>query len=260
MAPKTIKISEIKPNLFVRQQINPDHVLFLAGLIEGGVELPPIELTKHNVLIDGRHRIQAFEMNNRDEIPYKVVEVEGDVEMISRAYRANLGGSLPPTPQDTEHTVMELLRRDVPMKAIADLLGLPTSTARNYAKSVKGKMTNIDLQRAASLVHESSMNVSQAAAEVGVDEDRLREFMKGHVKRGRDVAEIQRTITKRYRSLAASNSDMFRKLFDRFQDGDIRQKQVDKILSHIENLIRAQGRVVEDQRSRFKFKTSKPGK
>lgn len=250
----TIKISELKPNLFVRQAINDDHVLFLAGLLEGGVKLPPIEITKDNVVVDGRHRIEAHKIVDRDEIDYKVVDAESDTELIGMAYRANLGGALPPTPQDTEHTVMELLRRDVTMKAVGELLGLPTSMARKYAKAVKGKMTNMDLQRAATLVTEGNKTVAEAAAEVGVDPDRLKQFMSGHRKRRKAIEEIQRTITKRYKSLASSNAAMFKDLSDAFQDGDLGQKQVEQILSHIESLIRAQGRVVEDWRARFKFK------
>ena len=127
----TVKISELQINTYVRKEINQDHALMLALLLENKVKLPPIQVTSALIVIDGRHRIEAHQINNLAEIEVELVDIRDENELIAAAYRANMGGSLPPTPQDTEHTVRTLLDRGMPKKDIPDSLGLPVNMVRS---------------------------------------------------------------------------------------------------------------------------------
>lgn len=174
---QTVPLKDLKSNLFVRQALNPEHALFLAELVENGVTLPPIKITHELVVIDGRHRIEAHELNNRTEITCEVVDVKNETDLIAEAYKANIGGSLPPTPQDTEHTIMLLLDRDETMKRIAELLGLPAGMARKYINSVKSKTSRQKLMNAASAVTDGGLTVAKAAEQYGVELEKLKEIL-----------------------------------------------------------------------------------
>ncbi|HNS34400.1 MAG TPA: ParB N-terminal domain-containing protein [bacterium] len=102
----SVLISDLNKNLFVRQELDQNHVLYLAELIEAGVVLNPIEITPDMAVIDGRHRIEAAELNSQVEIKARIVSISDESELVARAYRANVGGALPPTQEDTEHTVL----------------------------------------------------------------------------------------------------------------------------------------------------------
>ncbi|HNP75515.1 MAG TPA: ParB N-terminal domain-containing protein, partial [bacterium] len=84
-------ISDLNKNLFVRQELDQNHVLYLAELIEAGVVLNPIEITPDMAVIDGRHRIEAAELNSQVEIKARIVSISDESELVARAYRANVG-------------------------------------------------------------------------------------------------------------------------------------------------------------------------
>lgn len=127
----------------------------------------PIEVTDRdgvmNVVVEGRHRKEAYELNNVAEIKVKVLEFDDEAEMIAYAYKANTGGSLPPTPQDTEHTIMLLLEHGETMKRIGELLGLPAGMARKYISSVKSKISRQKLMKAAAAITDGGLTVAKAA-------------------------------------------------------------------------------------------------
>ena len=78
---ETVALKDLKLNLFVRQALNQDHALFLGELLENGVNLPPIRITRKREVIDGRHRIEAYELNNRTEIEAEIVSAPPDDEI-----------------------------------------------------------------------------------------------------------------------------------------------------------------------------------
>lgn len=247
-----IKLKDLQTNLFVRRALNHDHVLFLAELIENGVKLPPIKITREGTVVDGRHRIEAHELNNLDEIAFDYEDADSEIELIAKAYQSNIGGSLPPTPQDTEHTVMLLLERGEAMKRIGDLLGLPAGMARRYVAEVKSKTARAKLQRAVAAVTDGGLTVTRAAEQYDVDHGKLKEALSGRkreVKWG--IAEVQRNLTKSYRSAAQKNAALIRGLLEKYEDGDVTSRQVRDIIRHIEQLQKRANRSILDWEKRF---------
>ena len=249
---EVVSLSELQQNLFVRSALNQDHVLYLAELIQNGVELPPVKVTDKRVVIDGRHRIEAYELNNRKEIKVEVVDVKDDQNLISLAYRANVGGALPPTPQDTEHTVMVLLEQGEKVKQISDLLALPIGMTRKYVANVQSKVSHAKLQRAAAAVTDGGLTVAKAAEQYGADPEKLKQVLSGHRRQSKQgLTEIQRNLTRSYRSIGIKNATMLRRLFEKYEDGDFTEKQVESILHHVEKLQRQSSRSVADWKKRF---------
>jgi hypothetical protein len=249
---KTVAIKDLKFNLFVRQVLNQDHALFLAELIEGGVKLPPIKITPELGVIDGRHRIEAYELNNQTEIEAEIMDIKNETELIAKAYRANIGGSLPPTPQDTEHTIMLLLERGEAKKRIGELLSLPAGMARKYISSVQSKASRQKLMRAAAAVTDGGLTVAKAAEQHNVDMEKLKEVLSGKKhKRKWGIAEVQRKLTKLYRSVSQTNARCIRSLLEKHEDGDVTEKQVRDIFAHFDNLQKQSSRSVAEWKKRF---------
>jgi len=249
-----VALKDLKKNLFVRTELNHDHVLMLADLIRGGVKLPPIEITLDNTVIDGRHRIEAYELNKIFDLEATVTEdVTEESDLIVRAFKANTGGSLPPTRQDTEHTIMLLIDRGVPKKQIGDSLGLPAGMARRYIEEVQSRAKRAQLLRAAAAVAEKDVTVSQAADDYKVDIDDLKEVMSGRRRKQRrgGVAQARRTLTTTYRSLASKNAALLRGILEKFKDGEVSKKQVEDLLDHLESLQRLAAKTLTERRGRF---------
>lgn len=247
------QVVDLKANLFVRKELDQDHVLYLAELVEGGVEMnSKIKVTEDMTLIDGRHRKEAFELAKVTEIKVDVYKIDDETELIAEAYKANTGGSKPPTVADTEHTIMLLLDRGESMKRIGEMLVLPASMARKYAGEVKSRMNRAKLQRAAEAVTEGGLTVSKAAEQHNVDADKLKEVLSGHKRKHKSgVVEVQRQLTVIYRGLAQRNVAVLRKMTQKFEDGDVSKKQVEEIIRHIKSLLNKSSKTVTEWETRF---------
>lgn len=256
---KKAKIKDLKSNLFVRSSLDQDWALQLGALLEAGVKLPPIKVTSDFTVVDGRHRIEAHELNQLDEIEYEIVSVKDEFDLIAQAYKANLGGSLPPRVQDTEHTIRLLLQRNVNGKAIGEMLGLPPSIARKYASNIRSKDERAKVQRAAMAVTEGGLTITKAAETHDADEDKVREVLGGRTrKHKKGIEEVQRGLTKLYRSLSSKNGSLMKNLFEKYEDGDVSMRQVLDVFKHIEDLNKKQVRNLLDWRKRFNAVNGKP--
>jgi hypothetical protein len=249
----TIPIKNLKVNLFVRQGLDQNRVIFLGELLEGGTELPPIKITSDFILIDGRHRIEAYDLIGRTEIKAEIVsDVRNETDLITMAYLANVGGALPPTKEDTEHTILLLLERNVAVKQIGERLGLPASVARKYINEVRSRAARLKLQKAAAGVTEGGLTVAKAAEQYEVEPEKLKEHLSGTRRKSKNgVEEIQRCITGAYKSLSMRNSSLIRTLINKYEDGDVTEKQVREIFEHLDDVHKRAARVIMDWKNRF---------
>jgi predicted transcriptional regulator len=250
---RTVKPSDLKTSMFVRKELDQDRVLYLAELIESGVEMKDrIQVTDDLTIVAGRHRREAYEVARKAEIVVELKEFESDSEMIAYAYKENVGGSLPPTRQDTEHTISLLIGQGESPKRIADLLGLPPSMIRTYANEVKAKIARQKMLNAVSAVSDGGLTVTKAAESYGVEIDKLKEAISGRRKKTKEGFEgMQRNITWQSKSSSAKLAASLRSLLEKFDDGDVTERQVREIFSHIEDLQKRSSRAVADWKKRF---------
>jgi predicted transcriptional regulator len=255
-ATRTVKIADLQTNLFVRDALDQNHVLYLAELIENGVEMNDLvevtEIENDLNVVDGRHRKDAYELNRIEEIKVKILEFDDEAEMIAYAYRANTGGSKPPTAADTEHTVKLLLERKESMKRIGELLGLPASMARRYANEVKSRMNRAKLQKAIDLVVASGYTAAKAAEQCEVDLEKLKEALSGSRKNHKQgLQDLHRSLSTLYNGLGKKNAALAKKFMDKFEDGDVTEKQVRDVFNHVEDLQKKAARAFSDWKKRF---------
>ena len=257
---KVVNPAELQTNLFVREELNQDHVMALAMLIEAGVEMnAPIEVgylasdpAKKETVVDGRHRKEGYELNSIKKVTVKVLEFEDESEMISYAYKTNAGGSKPPTIADTEHTVALLLQHNEPMKRIGELLGLPASITRKFVNDVKSRMNRQQIQHAISAITDHGLTVSKAAEQFNVDAETLKEILSGkRRKHKKGVADLQHVLTSNSKSTSLKCANIIKKLLQGYEDGDVTQQQVLGVFKHVEDLQKGAARGVADWKKRF---------
>lgn len=246
------QIGNLVLNLFVRKELNPDRVIFLAEMIQNGEKLHPIKINRQRMVIDGRHRIEAHDLNNLKEIECTILDINDEAEIISEAFKSNLGGALPPTPEDTEHAVELLLKRGESKKRIAELLALPIGMAKKFVTDVQSRMNRVKKQQAAAAVTEGGLTMQQAATKYDIDIEQLRDFMSGFKKKNKQgIDALQRTLTVLYKSLGQKNAASLRRTIEKFEDGDVTEKQVREIFVHLEQLQKKSARAVADWKRRF---------
>ncbi len=251
---------DLRANTYVRTEINQEHVLHLAELIEHGVKLPPIQINKDGDIIDGRHRNEAYFLNDIDQVEVEVFDIDDTVALIVKAYLCNVGGALPPRPKDTEHVVMQLLELGETKKRIGELLQLPTGLARKYVNNVESRMKRTKLIRAADdLADSKRMTIEEAAETHKVDADDLQQMLKNRRTKKKASAEIQGIMSKMFKSLGMKIANNFRNVLDEYQDGDIPEKKVREIFKHLEHLQKRSARTASEWENRFDA-MSKPQK
>ena len=76
----------IRDDLYPRLKTNPRLVEAYSENVD---VLPPIEVNQHNHLIDGRHRLTAYEMAGLEYIPVLVTETQNDGHLLRLACQRN---------------------------------------------------------------------------------------------------------------------------------------------------------------------------
>src|SRR3989344_5959134 len=228
----TRNVKDLSFDFFVRKELNADWALQLGDLVEHGVEMDPIYITRENKVIDGRHRMEAHELAKKPEIKCKIVEADNDIE----------------------HTIQDLLNRGVPKKQLAETLSmLPGKLVRKYLNDVESQMQRAKLQKAALAISNGGLTVPKAAIHYDVPEDQLKALLttrvKGKTKRG--IEEIQRQLSVSYKSLGQRNSATVGRLLEPDQDGAGSHKQAMKIFTHLDHLIKVSSRKATEWRKRF---------
>lgn len=239
-----IPLAELQVTFNVRKELNQDHVLFLAELYDSGVELPPLQVTDTNEIIEGRHRKSALELAGRKEADCIVVKLDSRVEMIAESFKANVGGALPPSRDDIEHTIALLLEQGVNRKTLLTLLPFPAELLGKYIDVVKERILSANIRCAARAVIEEGLTVAQAAKKYGVTVDKLKAHMRSKAKEPKkyDPAALKSTISSKYHSLQASVSKQFSTLLDAYDAGEIPPIVLHEIGEHIGNLNEKLGR------------------
>lgn len=239
-------IDDLLIPFYVRQKPDQDRVLYLAELMEGGVDLDPIKVFPKNggfAVRDGRHRMEAHRLLDRKNIRAVVYPACRDlINEIALAYKENAGGALPPSKEDTEHTVRLLLSQGVAPRDIAKLIPVPPSMAKRYVQLISMKQLRIRMKNAVSAVSDGELNAPQAAEKFKVDLDQLRKELGGRKKKGKyQGKEVRRVISSRYRSLSQYNATTLRKLFNGLEDGDVTPPTIEMAIKTMADLNRKLG-------------------
>lgn len=252
----SMKIADIIISHYVRKELDEDRVIFFAELYEAGSDVPPIKVTMDNKLEDGRHRLAALEFLERTDAVCEIVDTVSDVELIKAAYAANLGGSKPPTRQDTEHVAQMLLREGVTPAKVIDFFSqhYPKSVARTYVDQARFGITREKIRKAKEAVLSGDKTMNKAAEEFGVDIETLKAEVTGTKKKNKkntEVREFKSVLTTLFRSSSKRWAAQLTKLRIMYENEEVTTQQVDEVLEHLDHLIKQASRSFKNHKDRI---------
>ncbi len=249
-----VPIKKLKKDIYVRVKRDEERVYYFFGLIVDGKKVPPIKITEDFKIIDGRHRVEAHEEAEKEEIEAEIVKIKDKRDFIVQAYKANLGGSLPPTQEDTEHTIKMLLEQGVSRKKIRNLLDLPSNLGSKYVDNVASKLKRRKLQAAADDVTNNNLTVTKAAEKHGLKPENLKSFLSGKKKKKNQggISEMKANFTTRYRGLGAKNGKDLSEIRRRLEDADISLDEAQQVLNKLKILHSKSFKTIQDWEDRFK--------
>jgi len=142
---KNIKQAPIKDilyreDLYPRLEINQRLIQQYAYSID---YLPPIKISQQNILIDGLHRLKAYELEGRTTIPVDIIQVASEKELKQLAYKWNSNHGLQLSQDEKRKYAVEMIG-DLSVKEIADILLIDDRTISRWTK---GKREELDKER-----------------------------------------------------------------------------------------------------------------
>ena len=249
MKKQNVVLSEIKEKFFVRVALNESHVQYLCDLKKSKAELPPIRLgvcagSDELVLVDGRHRKAADERLGITEAVCEVRRYETEAEMIIDALKENVGGALPPAPEDITHTMRLLLaagitKKDI-IRRVSEMTSFPPALVAKHLDNVRRHEQKVRLTKAVRSIAEGGQTVASAAAEFGVDEAILKGALSGKVdddEGATNVSQVKAWMEKKFKGLSYSNAQVYLKLSRDLNRGLLTLDEVTEVANHVGKLV-----------------------
>ena len=243
--PISIEIAKIVNQYDVRRALNDERVLSLAELIEGGVELPPIQVIMGDdgwIFVDGRHRAAAHTLLDKKEIVAVVVDKQESAKMFSQSLLANWGGALPPTTNDIRHTVRRMMEAGATATTVLkELSFLPASQLKKYIDDSRSQMKKIKIRMALDSIADG-LRPNEAAAKFDVDLESVKAAISGIKKKfgSGDVgieSENKVYVKTVMKSATVGITKRLENLFHYVDAGEIRSVTVTKIIDEWEGTV-----------------------
>ncbi len=262
MRKKIVKkpLESIKESFVVRIELNRERVEHLKDLISTGVELDPILVSEDDgELIDGRHRKAAYLELGIQDVRCEVRKFGSLPEKITEALRCNVGGALPPTHADINHTMQILLiagqTRKLIIKMVSENIGFPPKLVANHLDEVQSNMAKSRLKKAASAVVNDGKTVHEAAFEEGVKLETLKKFLEVEDKTGdsgaASVNQVKAHLGMQFRKLQHIQGHALAKVLRELKDGLITAKQSSDVIEYVNTLTAKVNRYHDEWVSRF---------
>jgi len=128
---------------YPRSSVNPLHVRVLEHALEGGAQLPPVIVAANcipNVLVDGRHRVEAYKAQGRKTIAAILKTYANEQEILNDATSENAAHGLPYTPLDKVRILQLYENMGVGEIELARVL----QTSPDYLRKLKPRYANLE--------------------------------------------------------------------------------------------------------------------
>lgn len=256
-----VPLGQLVESFYIRVALDQDRVIQFGVLYEAGENPPPIEvfeLGKKNGavlygIVDGRHRKAGAEIAELKTLKVRVVEEKDRPSLIARAFRANYGGSKPPTEADILHTLDLFLDDGLSERQIYERMPLPKSVTRKYLKSAYSTRNSRKLAAASLAVSDERLSVPEAAKKFRVSAAKLSDLLRGRQKSGLKfgLEHMKGQLTQRYRSHSAKTGKLLQRVFENFKDDELQERIVQGVLAHLFKLVHQEDKNLRDWANRF---------
>lgn len=177
LGPKKVVLADLKTTFFTRIAIDENRVVLFSDLFEAGERVRPIIISNKNEIIDGRHRVEAMRRVGIIDTMAYISKTDNAIDNIIQSVRENLGGSLPPTQADLEHTIEMLVNQGMKKTEIITQFPIVKSLAAKYYKHVIERLHKKQVDLALDRVVHGTMSIQDAATKYKVDFDELQGLM-----------------------------------------------------------------------------------
>ena len=241
----SIPIDQLKDTFHVRVSLDDDRVLQLAELYENNVEIDPLLVVEGtNEILDGRHRREALKLLDRKEARCKLIPNAERATLIIQALAVNMGGSLPPSRPDINHTIRLLIEEGVPRRRIIEnlqkIVAIPPELIQKWLDQVQSAMHRARMNKAGDAFVNGGLTLEEAAKACNVDPEKLRAYMGGKKKDTEipmPLHELKAAYTSRFHVLSTQTGKTTKKCLASYRDGLMTKAQVEQFLNHIAHLI-----------------------
>jgi len=105
-------------------------------------QLPPILISKNNILIDGYHRIQAHKLEERNEIDVEVFDSEDEREILLEAIRRNSTHGKQLAIEEKRKLAPRLYFMGISLVDVQDILAIGKTKAYEWTQNLRDKETD----------------------------------------------------------------------------------------------------------------------
>ncbi len=249
----SVLISKLKDRFYVREGHKQSHVDFLAALYRSGTALPPIEVTPDFAVIDGRHRVLALKLLKRRHVEVIIINETNNFKLVARAIKANIGGSLPPTPDDIFFAIEHLVKNGATKNEVFATIPLDASFVAPLYKGVMLQHEQKKLQRAVEAVADGNTTIVQAAKKFGLNAKNIQAAVRGRAKKveRHEPAQLKRAVDMRFKRFRATLVQSTRHLMTNVRTGNISPKTAEGVVDYTQSSLDRLIVTWEAQRKRF---------
>lgn len=135
----TIKLSDVvfDSSIYPRERASEEVIKRYVEALEAGTQFPPIKLDQRNRLIDGKHRLTAFERADRQEIAFVAESYASDEDAYRAACRENSGHGQQMNRSERYKATLRMFEVGDEIKDISLTLGVPERTVRNWTEKLR---------------------------------------------------------------------------------------------------------------------------
>lgn len=237
-----LPLDSLKESFIVRVTLSTDNVTRLKDLISAGADVGHLLVSEDdNEIIDGRHRRAAYAELGYKKVSCEVRKFASKTEKILAALQCNMGGALPPTHADINHTIRVLLsegqsRREI-ISDLSDKLGFPKKMIQAQVDEVQSNLVKARLNSAVSAVTRGE-TVHQAAERYQVNLETLQKKLSpAEEENGRPSLNVLKShfsqeCTSFSRTIASNMTRVVRDI----GDGLLSDEEVEDLKNHLEKL------------------------
>ncbi len=253
-----ISVSEIKQEMFVREELDDDRIWYWAEKYANGEDVDAVEIAHDYSLTDGRHRVAGALLADKTEILCYVYPVKNKGEQLQRAFVANINtsGPKPPTKGDAIFAIKQMIGEGVKKSTIVELMEkqFPSRTVKEIYDEARHGIYRDKLRDAKRAVIDEGMTVANASTMYAIDEEKLKEELGGIRKKkskANSAGEFNKLLSIQYRSNGQKVRVIFTKVEAAFKNGDMAKDEALKVFDYAAQSLRQRLRYVEDKRNRL---------
>ncbi|MFH0873963.1 MAG: ParB/RepB/Spo0J family partition protein [Candidatus Komeilibacteria bacterium] len=251
---KRISLDKLQVTFDVRIRLSEDRVQLFMELYQGGAELPPLQVSVDNEVIDGRHRLEALRRLKRAWAPCIVTREKSRQKLLAMAIEANMGGPMQPTRDDIIWTMERCLNEGMPRPAVISLFPLPAEVVRRYLATAHANMLQKRKLKAIAAIAGGNITVSDAAEKFGIPVRNLSAAVRRVVKRKETspAAQFRDTLNKKWRGVPVTVSQLCRHVLNQCETGEVPWRTADAMLTEMARRVAKVSAVVEANRQKLK--------